>query len=94
MLMKYFTFTSICLLTFCMFLALSGTTDLPAENPEQINGPKQASQKPQDNDDEVKKIIKKQTSSASASLSTERPPKSLGHHRRIINLFGILLLAV
>lgn len=31
--MKFFTVTAVCVLVFCMLLALSGTTDLPEQNP-------------------------------------------------------------
>ena len=32
--MKYFTLSALCMLIFCMLLALSGTTDFPGEHPE------------------------------------------------------------
>jgi hypothetical protein len=32
--MKYFTLSAVCMLIFCMLLALSGTTDFPGNRPE------------------------------------------------------------
>jgi len=32
--MKYFTLSAVCMLIFCMLLALSGTTDFPGGHPE------------------------------------------------------------
>ena len=103
MLMKYFTFTSICLLTFCMLLALSGTTDLPADYLAQINGQRPDNHGPLSSNKGIKEITKKKSSEVSFHVSTadimenkdeEVQQGGQGYHRQIINLFGILFLVV
>ena len=97
MLMKYFTFTSICLLAFCMFLALSGTTELPADYSEQATGPQQGTQEHQAKDHKIKETKENTTKQASAATTgVQRELESVSHglHRRIINLSGLLLFIV
>ena len=109
MLMKYFTFTSICLLTFCMFLALSGTADLPDDYAKHLHGPKPDIQVPLETKQETKggigipesnDVAKKQLTATASSLQhRERQVVSQEYHRRIvsmivISLFGIGLLVV
>ena len=35
--MKFFTLSAVCMLIFCMLLALSGTTDFPGDHPEMVS---------------------------------------------------------
>lgn len=94
--MKYFTLSAVCMLVFCMLLALSGTTDFPGPHPE-ISSPEGFVSPPSDagqpgTRDELGSLY---PAAGSESLAdTERgaaAPGTAARQHRLL-LFGALLI--